>query len=96
MKIIKIDGYRDGGTTSIRLDNDVEICIDNRFVTDDDDNQIDNPTNGMLFYGHPTKNQQLSPNESKLMKSNLLKALKKFTLTEKVSDSYINKIKNIN
>lgn len=77
MKLIinSIDGFRDGGTTIIKTSLG-DYCIDGRFLSDDDDNDIVNPTEGMLFAGYPSKSEQLSPDEAKRIKRLLKAAIK--------------------
>lgn len=77
MKLIinSIDGFRDGGTTIIKTSLG-DYCIDGRFLSDDDDNMIINPTSDMLFNGYPNESNQLPPDEAKRIKRLLKAAIK--------------------
>jgi hypothetical protein len=87
-KIIKIDGYRDGGTISIQT-NQGDYCIDGRLLRHD----IENLTEGMLFLGYPKDNQPLSLEDAKKIKTKIKSALKSFT--GQVHEYYLSKIKDI-
>jgi len=81
LKIIRIDSFRDGGTTSIHT-NQGHYCI-----------SIDDLTKGMLFEGHPDSGKILSSEEAKLVKRKIKTALKSFT--GQIREWQIDKIKNI-
>jgi len=87
-KIIKVDGYRDGGTVHV-VTNQGDFHIDGRVLENDDENL----TKGMLFLGYPKDNQPLSLEEAKKIKTKIKSALKSFT--GQVHEGYISKIKDI-
>ena len=77
MKLVinSIDGFRDGGTTIIKTSLG-DYYIDGRFLSDEDDNDLVNPTEGMLFAGYPSTSEQLPPDEAKRIKRLLKAAIK--------------------
>lgn len=87
-KILRIDGYRDGGTISIQT-NQGDYCIDGRLFRHD----IENSTKGRLFLGYPKNNEPLSFEETKKIKAKIKSALKSFI--GQVHEDYLSKIKDI-
>lgn len=71
MKILKIDGYKDGGTIEITTDNKV-FCIDNRICSE---------TKGIIFENYPRGNDSnIVPNQEEI-KSEIKNALSEYNTT---------------
>lgn len=87
-KILRIDGYRDGGTIHV-VTNEGDYHIDGRMLGDEGEN----PTKGRLFLGYPEYSEPLSFEESKKIKSKIKSALKSFT--GQGHEGYISRIKDI-
>ncbi len=92
--ITEISGYRDGGTISIKT-NLGEYCIDNRAMSDENDNDIKNPTEGMLYFEYPSKGKQIDLIAAKTVKSKLKKALKVFMEKAYVYENQVQAINKI-
>ena len=83
--ITEISGYRDGGTISIKT-NLGEYCIDGRAMSDEDDNDIKNPTEGMLYFEHPSKGKKSWNTGTKGLTTSWNKGLKLPPMPEEYRD----------
>ena len=76
MEIIEIDSYRDGGTMSVKTEQNMTYCVDNR---------INSKTKGSIFLDYPKKDNSNIIEKQDEIRNEMINAIKKYT-DDKVID----------